>query len=158
MPRKRFIGAALALCAAGSTLLASSASAQLDEVNTKKLRDAVTVNGMMQHERALQAIANANGGTRASGTPGYDASAAYVKGRLQRPATGHRAGVHVPVLPQARAEPTLREGPPAPKRRTRPTTSSSPAAARSPARSSRRSTTRSRRGADAAVDRGLRAG
>ena len=40
-----------------------------------------------------------NGGTRASGTPGYDASAAYVgeppeEGRLQ----GHRAGVRLPVL------------------------------------------------------------
>ena len=32
----------------------------------------------MGHERALQTIANANGGTRASGTPGYDASVAYV--------------------------------------------------------------------------------
>ena len=80
MPRKRFIGAALALCAAGSTLLASSAYAELDEVNSKKLRNAVTINGVMKHERALQAIANANDGTRASGTPGYDASAAYVEG------------------------------------------------------------------------------
>jgi len=54
----------------------------LDEIDTQKLRRDVTVNGILQHERALQAIANANGGTRASGTPGYDASAAYVKKRL----------------------------------------------------------------------------
>jgi Zn-dependent M28 family amino/carboxypeptidase len=56
----------------------------LDEVNTKKLRDGVTVNGILQHARAFQAIANANGGTRASGTPGYEASLQYVKGRLQQ--------------------------------------------------------------------------
>ena len=107
MPRKRFIGAALALCAAGSTLLASSASAQLDEVNSKKLRDAVTINGVMQHERALQAIANANDGTRASGTPGYDASAAYVKGRLQR--AGYRVVEQEFTFPFFRklAEPTV---------------------------------------------------
>jgi hypothetical protein len=47
----------------------------IDEVNTQRLRDGVTINGMLAHERAFQFIANANGGTRASGTPGYDASA-----------------------------------------------------------------------------------
>ena len=62
--------------AAGSAVIAPAASAQLDEVNSEKLRDAVTINGMLQHERALQQIANMNGGTRASGTPGFDASVA----------------------------------------------------------------------------------
>ena len=84
MPRGRLFRAALALSAAGIALTAPAASAALDEVNTKKLRDAVTINGVLQHERALQSIANLNGGTRASGTPGYEASAAYVKERLQR--------------------------------------------------------------------------
>ncbi len=51
----------------------------VDDINSKRLRDAVTVGGIMSHERVLQRIANQNGGTRASGTPGYDASAAYVK-------------------------------------------------------------------------------
>ena len=55
-----------------------TATAALDEVNTRPLRNAVTVNGILQHERAFQRIANDNGGTRASGTPGYDASADYV--------------------------------------------------------------------------------
>ena len=32
----------------------------------------------------FQRIANQNGGTRASGTPGYDASAQYVARRLRR--------------------------------------------------------------------------
>jgi len=46
------------------------------------LRQAVTLAGIMDHEEAFQAIADLNGGTRASGTPGYDASLAYVKGKL----------------------------------------------------------------------------
>jgi Zn-dependent M28 family amino/carboxypeptidase len=60
------------------TLVAVQPAAALDQVNTKKLRDAVTVNGILGHERALQRIATENGGTRASSTPGYAASAAYV--------------------------------------------------------------------------------
>jgi Zn-dependent M28 family amino/carboxypeptidase len=39
--------------------------------------------GILQHEREFQAIADANGGTRASGTPGYTASADYVDGQLE---------------------------------------------------------------------------
>jgi len=65
-------------------LLFAPAAMAVDEVNTKKLRDNVTVNGIMSHQRSLQAIANANGGTRASGTPGYDASVAYVTNRLKK--------------------------------------------------------------------------
>ena len=63
---------------------APAAVAAVDEINTKKLRQNVTINGILQHERQLQRIANMNGGTRASGTAGYDASAAYVKGRLKQ--------------------------------------------------------------------------
>jgi Zn-dependent M28 family amino/carboxypeptidase len=66
-----------------TALLAPSPALAIDEVNTKRLRNAVTVNGIMAHERVFQRIANQNGGTRASGTPGYDASAEYVKDRLE---------------------------------------------------------------------------
>ena len=69
---------------AASLTFTSSAGAALDEVNTKKLREGVTVNGILQHERAFQQIANINDGTRASGTPGYDASLAYVRERLKK--------------------------------------------------------------------------
>ncbi len=65
------------------TLAPTTPALAIDEVNTKKLRDAVTVAGILGHERALQRIANNNGGTRASGTPGYAASAAYVKRTLR---------------------------------------------------------------------------
>ncbi|MGH3144830.1 MAG: hypothetical protein ACRDTR_03415, partial [Rubrobacter sp.] len=48
-----------------------------------RLRSAVTVGGIMEHERRFQAIADENGGNRAAGTPGYDASAGYVAGELR---------------------------------------------------------------------------
>lgn len=63
--------------------LAATPAAAVDTVNSKKIRDAVTVSGILGHQRALQRIANNNGGTRASGTPGYAASAAYVKQTLK---------------------------------------------------------------------------
>jgi Zn-dependent M28 family amino/carboxypeptidase len=65
-----------------TALLAPTPALALDEVNTQRLRNAVTVSGILGHERVFQRIANQNGGTRASGTPGYDESAAYVAGRL----------------------------------------------------------------------------
>ena len=55
-----------------------------DRVNntSKKLLECVTLDGVRAHQAALQAIADANGGTRAAGTPGYDASASYVADSL----------------------------------------------------------------------------
>ncbi len=73
----------LAAVLVGTCLGAGSASA-IEDVNTKKLRNAVTVNGILQHERALQVIANNNQGTRASGTDGYLASTQYVMRTLRR--------------------------------------------------------------------------
>ena len=63
-------------------LVIAPAASALDQVNTNPLRKAVTVNGILRHERALQAIANANLGTRVSGTAGFDQSADYVKRQL----------------------------------------------------------------------------
>jgi hypothetical protein len=66
-----------------TALLAPAPAFAIDEIDTKRLGNAVTVSGILAHERIFQRIANQNGGTRASGTPGYDASAAYVKRRLE---------------------------------------------------------------------------
>jgi Zn-dependent M28 family amino/carboxypeptidase len=49
-----------------------------DPIETSELREQVRVDAILKHLRRLQQIADANGGTRASGTPGYDASVAYV--------------------------------------------------------------------------------
>jgi Zn-dependent M28 family amino/carboxypeptidase len=51
---------------------------------SQELRDNVTVGGIRAHQQALQNIATMNNGTRASGTPGYEASLAYVTRRLER--------------------------------------------------------------------------
>ena len=47
------------------------------------LQTAVTADAMMGHLAKLQEIANAHGGTRAIGTPGYDASVDYVANILR---------------------------------------------------------------------------
>ncbi len=47
------------------------------------LRGRVTTDAMMAHLSKLQDIANANNGTRAAGTPGYDASVDYVVNTLR---------------------------------------------------------------------------
>ena len=59
--------------------LAPSAAAAKDPLKVSEdLRENVKVKGIREHLQALQNIATLNGGTRASSTPGYDASAAYV--------------------------------------------------------------------------------
>ena len=73
----------VAALAVGTAVTSASSAAAVDDVSTTKLRRAVTVNGILGHERALQRIANQNGGTRASGTPGYAASVTYVKQTLK---------------------------------------------------------------------------
>ena len=59
----------------------------------RAVRQAVKVENVREHQRILQTLANRNGGTRASGTPGYRASVDYVKLRLKW------AGYDVSVLP-----------------------------------------------------------
>ena len=66
-------------------LVAAGIASAAVPTDSADLRDAVTVDGIMEHERAFQAIADANGDTRASGTPGYDASAGVRAGRRCKP-------------------------------------------------------------------------
>jgi Zn-dependent M28 family amino/carboxypeptidase len=65
--------------AAFVALAALPADAGPNRVNntSAKLREAVTAAGVLEHARALQDIAEANGGTRVSGASGYNASVAY---------------------------------------------------------------------------------
>ncbi|MGJ9423907.1 M28 family peptidase [Aeromicrobium sp. CF3.5] len=89
--RKIFASAATAALA--TSLLAAAPAVARDDsrtnappngVKTSKLEQAVTVNGMLQHLREFQVIANNNGGNRASGLPGYEASADYVARTLRQ--------------------------------------------------------------------------
>lgn len=61
--------------------------------SARKLTECVTTDGVTRHLEALQEIADENGGTRASGTPGYDASVDYVASQLRR------AGYEVTIDP-----------------------------------------------------------
>jgi Zn-dependent M28 family amino/carboxypeptidase len=74
-------GASTALVLA-ITLGAATATQADQPIDTSALRTAVTADGVIEHLEALQAIADANGGTRAAGTSGYEASVAYVKSKL----------------------------------------------------------------------------
>lgn len=74
--------AATAAMTSAVAVIATSANAAVP-TDSSDLRNAVTVTGVMRHLEQFQALAEANGGTRASGTPGYDASAAYVVGLLE---------------------------------------------------------------------------
>jgi Zn-dependent M28 family amino/carboxypeptidase len=76
----------LAACAAVSALAiaAPGAGANPPDVDSTRLEQMVTVEGITEHQKALQTIADLNGGTRHTRTPGYTASAAYVKATLEK--------------------------------------------------------------------------
>src|SRR5918992_1876440 len=57
----------------------------------RKLLECVTLEGVREHQAALQEIADANGGNRFSGFDGYDASVDYVVERLE--AAGYEPAV-----------------------------------------------------------------
>ena len=103
------------LTAAATLLVAAPSASAIDPVDTSALRDAVTVNGILRHERALQGIANMNGGTRVAGSPGHTASATYVKDGSRARAT--RSAMQEFEFPyfQELAAPALSRTAPTPK-------------------------------------------
>ena len=52
-------------------------------VDSAALREAITTDDLMAHIRELERIADANDGNRQAGTPGYEASMAYVEAQLK---------------------------------------------------------------------------
>jgi Zn-dependent M28 family amino/carboxypeptidase len=63
--------------------MAQDADCAIRSNNTfDKLTACVTLEGVRAHQATLQSIANANGGIRAAGTPGYEASVEYVAAQL----------------------------------------------------------------------------
>ncbi|PJJ47864.1 Zn-dependent M28 family amino/carboxypeptidase [Mumia flava] len=101
--RRSLIAAASAVALAFGAVTAAPASAHdskdgrgyghHESRSAQKLTRAVTVRGIMKHQRAFQRIADANDDNRASGLPGYDASVDYVSKKLRR------AGYDVTVQP-----------------------------------------------------------
>lgn len=96
--RRTALGLAGLVAVSGSLLGAAPAAADPgaeppgceSRVNASlnQLLTCVTLEGVREHQTALQGIADANGGNRASGTPGYTASADYVEATLR--ASGYR--------------------------------------------------------------------
>lgn len=80
--RLLFASAALAIGAASTASAGGKSCANRVNNNIDKLTECVTIDGVRAHQAALQAIADANGGIRTSGTSGYDASAEYVYNQL----------------------------------------------------------------------------
>ena len=103
MPRRtRTVATALAGVAAAGLLVAlvpGSAAAQTSAAESVEhaptacrqrpndtlhdLLECVTISGVRAHQEAFQRIADNNGDTRASGTPGYDRSVSYVVKKLR---------------------------------------------------------------------------
>ena len=90
--KRTVLAVAAALGLAGGVLVAvpaaqaaapDSACPSRTNNSVRKILECVTVAGVMEHEQALQDIADANDGNRASATSGHDASADYVAARLQ---------------------------------------------------------------------------
>ncbi|NND74474.1 MAG: M20/M25/M40 family metallo-hydrolase [Ilumatobacter sp.] len=89
--RHRRLTAAIALSFAVASVPIAAANAapsqsgcenrNLNQIN--KLLECVDADDVFEHLQAFQDIADANGGTRASGTPGYDQSADYVAELLE---------------------------------------------------------------------------
>ncbi|WP_020389637.1 M20/M25/M40 family metallo-hydrolase [Kribbella catacumbae] len=72
----------LAVAVATALATVGGAASAAVPTDTSGLRNAVSAEGALKHAQVFQDIADANGDTRASGTPGYDASADYVADAL----------------------------------------------------------------------------
>ena len=105
---RRTLAIVAAVVVTSGLAIAAPAVADQNELqearNSSSLTKAVTVNGILQHERQFQTIADRNEGTRASGLPGHTESADYVAKKLR--AAGYtvtRQKFTFAVLARARA-------------------------------------------------------
>ena len=104
------VAAALAALLLPGTSAAGPASCANRNNNTyQKLLQCMTLEGVREHQAALQEIADENGGTRAAGTPGYDASVDYVVDTLK--AAGWTVSTDRVRLHRRAADPATDTGP-----------------------------------------------
>ncbi|KQQ08029.1 hypothetical protein ASF46_11740 [Rathayibacter sp. Leaf296] len=80
--RRRSLLGTSAMIGAGALVAGFVFAPSASAVEAADLADAVTVDGIMEHLEAFQAIADANGGNRAIGTTGYELSGQYVESVL----------------------------------------------------------------------------
>lgn len=74
---------AAGLAAAPAVAVPRAACDNRTNGSIQKVLECVTLEGVLEHQEALQQIADDNGGNRASGFPGYDASVDYVAERME---------------------------------------------------------------------------
>ncbi|KAA8885484.1 M28 family peptidase [Nocardia colli] len=79
----RVVAVAAALPLALSLTLAGISHADPGAPPERQLAESVQAPNIKRHLQEFQKIADANGGTRASGTPGFDKSSDYVAGKLR---------------------------------------------------------------------------
>ena len=77
--------------------------------SSRKLRDAITADGMLAHLKAFQQIADDNGGNRASGFQGYGASVQYVLSQLRAAGYSPTTQVFSFVTFEELSDPVLKE-------------------------------------------------
>ena len=77
------VGAMLAPVPIGRVEAGPPACEKRTNNTVDKLLECVTLSGVREHQLAFQRIADANGGNRFSGFPGYDRSVDYVVSRLE---------------------------------------------------------------------------
>ncbi len=90
LPHRRVQGLVIVAFALAAMVFANAAMAQVSQRacdkrnnNTyQKLLQCIRIDQVREHQAAFQAIADANGGNRFAGHPGYDASVDYVAGKL----------------------------------------------------------------------------
>ncbi|WP_233510521.1 M28 family metallopeptidase [Actinomadura craniellae] len=96
IPRR---GVALAAAVILPLTLATPAQATpLGDLFVRKAVHAVNGKNLTEHLKRFQQIADAHGGTRSRGTPGYDASVDYVAGKLRK--AGYRVRTTAVEFPQ----------------------------------------------------------
>ncbi len=84
MRRNRAVHGALLVGVVTLSLAVEPTSVSAKPINESQgFRKAVTVEGIREHQLALQQIADANGGNRAIGTNGYGASVEYIADRAE---------------------------------------------------------------------------
>jgi Zn-dependent M28 family amino/carboxypeptidase len=83
MLRRSGLAALAVLVLIGAVLVGTSPAPAAVGTDSTALRSAVTLAGVRAHQAALQAIADANGGSRVAGAQGHIDSAEYVYGALQ---------------------------------------------------------------------------
>jgi len=80
--RSKILFAQIVIVSILAVMISAPAASGAVPTDSSALREAVTVDGVREHQDAFQRIADLNGGIRVAGSPGYDHSADYVASQM----------------------------------------------------------------------------